>query len=561
MRVAMGTADRLQRGRAAFHAHAWAEACGHLSAADDESPLDRADLELLATSAFLAGDDDLSLDSWVRAHNEWLRVQRAPRAVRCTFWMILELLSSGEWARANGWLATARRLLDEGPHDCAERGLLSVIFARVHLKDGNHTAAHDVLADAVALADRLNDPDLKAFGRLAQGQVHARRGEAAAAVTLFDEAMVAVTTDDVSPITVGVVYCAVIESCYEILDLGRAREWTAALVRWCGDQPDLVPFRGHCFVHHAETLRRGGAWSSAMTEAGEACRRGMASAESGAPVQSSQSRRGYPVGAAFYELAEIHRMRGKFAEAGEAYRQASLHGRSPEPGLALLRLAEGRSDAAATAIRRVLDQPQKRWARTDILAAGVEIMMAVRDLAAARAAADELRRLAVELPALFLQATAAQAAGTVLLAERDPRAALAELRAAWMAYQELEMPFDAARVRTMMGVTCRELGDEDAAALEFDAARHVFLRLEATPYVAQVDRLLADSPTSVTPRLTARELQVIRLLAAGRTNRAIARQLTISERTVDRHVSNILTKLDLPSRTAATAYAYQHHLV
>jgi DNA-binding NarL/FixJ family response regulator len=284
-----------------------------------------------------------------------------------------------------------------------------------------------------------------------------------------------------------------------------------------------------------------------MAEADEACRRA--------------TRRGYPIAAAFYELAEIHRMRGKFAEAEEAYRQASQHGRSPEPGLALLRLAEGRRDVAATAIRRVLDQPQKRWERAHVLTAGVEIMMAVGDFAAARAAADDLRSMVAEVPALFLQATAAQAAGTVLLAERDPRAALAELRAAWMAYQELEMPFDAARVRTMIGLTCRELGDEDAAALEFDAARHVFLRLEATPYVAQVDRLLADSPTSVTPRLTARELQVIRLLAAGRTNRAIARQLTISERTVDRHVSNILTKLDLPSRTAATAYAYQHHLV
>jgi DNA-binding NarL/FixJ family response regulator len=557
----MTTADATQRGRAAFQSHAWAEAYAHFSTADRLAPLGGEDLELLATSAFLAGHDDISIDSWVRAYNEWLRAENRPRAARCTFWMILELLSSGEWARANGWLATARRLLDEGHHDCAERGLLSVIVTRVHLKDGDHAAAHDVVADAVALADRFNDPDLKAFGRQAQGLVHARRGEAAAAATLFDEAMVAVTTGDVSPITVGVVYCAVIEACYEILDLGRAREWSAALVQWCGAQPDLVPFRGHCFVHHAETLRRGGAWSNAMAEAEHACRRAALAANSETALPPSQSIRGYPIGPAFYELAEIQRMRGKFAEAEEAYRQASLHGRSPEPGLALLRLAQGRSDVAATAIRRVLDQPQKRWARANVLAAGVDIMIAARDLVTARGAADELTAMVTQLPAAFLRAITAQARGTLLVAESDPRAALAELRTAWMAYQDLEMPFDAARVRVMMGLVCRELGDEDAASMEFDAARHVFLRLGATPDLARVDRLLAASPKSTIPRLTTRELQVIRLLAAGRTNRAIARQLTISERTVDRHVSNILTKLDLPSRTAATAYAYQHHLV
>jgi DNA-binding NarL/FixJ family response regulator len=542
----MSFMDPLHRGRAAFGTRAWAEAYAHLSSADQATPLEADDLERLAISAYLIGADAVSIETWTRAYNDYLRTGNAVRAARCVVWMVFELLGAGEWARASGWLATVRRLLHDGQLDCAERGLVAVIDSRSQLKDGNEAAADDFAAEAVTLSDRFADPDLQAFGRLSQGLVHARRGEANLAVALFDEAMIAVTAGDVSPITVGVVYCAVIDACYEILDLARAREWTAVLARWCAGQPDLVPFRGHCSVHRAETMRLCGAWSSAMEEAGRAC---------------GQSHRGYPIGAAFYELAEIHRMRGQFREAEEAYRQASLHGRSPEPGLALLRLAEGHSEPAATAIRRLLDLPQKRWARANVLASAVEILITARDLATAHAAAEELATMAAAGPASYLRALAAQARGRLLLEASDPRAAQAELRTAWMAWQELEIPYEGARVRELIGSACRALGDEDAAAMEFEAARQVFLRLEASPAVTRVDQLLASSTAATGSRLTGRELQVIRLLASGRTNRAIARQLTISQRTVDRHVSNILTKLNLPSRSAATAYAYQHNLI
>jgi DNA-binding CsgD family transcriptional regulator/tetratricopeptide (TPR) repeat protein len=542
----MATAAALERARAAFGTHHWAEARAGFTAADQAAPLDAEDLERLAICAFLTGADAVSIDAWTRAHHQWLQVHHVPRAARCAFWMVLELFASAERARANGWLATARRLLNDGGHDCPERGLLAVLVVRGHLAQGDDVAAHEAAVDAVARADRFDDPDLKAFGRLAGGLVHARRGEVRAAVALFDEAMVAVTTGDVSPITIGIVYCAVIEACYEVLDIGRAREWTAALARWCDAHADLVPFRGHCLVHRAETLRLCGAWSSAAGEAGHACQR--------------ESLDG-PIGAAYYELAEIHRMRGEFAEAEEAYRQANLHGRSPEPGLALLRLAEGRAEIASTAIRRALDLPQRRWARANVLAASVEVMVRTGALDIARVAARELTAMAADLPAPFLRAVAAQAEGTVRLAENQAREALDPLRRAWMEWQELEVPFEAARVRVLMGLACRQLADDEAAQMEFDAARHVFLRLGAAPEVARVDRLIASSPAPTGPRLTARELQIIKLLAAGRTNRDIARQLAISERTVDRHVSNILTKLDLPSRSAATAYAYQHDLV
>jgi DNA-binding NarL/FixJ family response regulator len=547
----------------AFRGHVWGEAYAQLSAADQVAPLESDDLELLATSAYLIGKDEVSADTWARAHTDHLRAQNIPRVARCAFWMILELLSIGEWARAGGWLATAQRYLDDGHHDCPERGLLLVLVARRYLKEGNVSAAYDTSTQAAALGDHFNDPELKAFGRLGQGQAKARRGEAAEAVALFDEVMVAVTLHEMSPIAVGVVYCAVIEGCYEILDVGRAREWTAALSRWCVSQPDLVPFRGHCLVHRAETMRLNGAWSSAIEEAEHVCE-GVSELAGQPGVSASASyvsSRRFPVGAAFYEVAEIYRMRGKFVEAQEAYRQASRYGRPPEPGLALLRLAQGRVKVAEAAIRRVLDQPQKRLARANVLAACVDVMIAVADLTTARAAVDELSAMADGIAAPFLRGLSAQAKGTLLLAANEPRAALDALRAAWMEWQAIEVPYEAARVRVMMGVGCRQLGDEDAAEMEFDAARRVFLRLDAAPDVARVNELLASASATGTRSLTPRELQVIRLVAAGRTNRAIARELAISERTVDRHVSNILTKLDLSSRSAATAYAYEHGLV
>ena len=557
----MKPGEAARRGRAAFRTQAWSEAYAQLAAADRDAPLAAEDLELLATCAYLTGADDASIGLWTRAYDEWLRAPNPHRAARCTFWMVMELLAAGEWARANGWLATARRLLNEHTADCPERGLFAVVIARGHLKDTNDTAALQAAEEANALADRFDDPDLKAFGRLTLGLVHARHGSGGRSIALFDEAMVTATSGSVSPLTVGVVYCAVIEACYDILDLGRAREWTTALAEWCTGQPDLVPFRGHCLIHRAETMRRCGAWSTAMHEAEQACRRGVENADAGTADPPVQTRRGYPLGAAYYELAEICRLQGRFADAEAAYRNASVSGRSPEPGLALLRLAEGRTDAAVAAIHRLLEQPQRRWIRVNVLVAAAETMIAARDLDTARRAVQELSALAAEYPTPFVRAATAHARGALLLAEHESHAALAELRRAWMVWQELEVPFEAARVRVLMGLACRALGDDDAAQLEFEAARHVFLRLHAAPELARLDALAAKSTASGASRLTSRELQVIRLLAAGKTNRAIARALAISERTVDRHVSNILTKLNLPSRSAATAYAYQHDLV
>jgi ATP/maltotriose-dependent transcriptional regulator MalT len=293
-----------------------------------------------------------------------------------------------------------------------------------------------------------------------------------------------------------------------------------------------------------------GAWTDACAAAAKACER-------------LSLRAGHPAsGAAFYRCGELCRLRGEFGAAEEAYRKASRHGRTPQPGLALLRLAQGQADAAATAIRLAMDEARSGPARTRLLPGHAEIMLAVGDIAAARSAAEELTALADDLDAPVLHAMAAQARGAVLLEEGDGRSALGVLRHSWTIWQDTEAPYEAARVRVAIGLACRALGDGDAAEMELDAARCVFAQLGAAPDLARVDALESGvSPSAAAHPLSARELEVLRLVATGKSNRAIAAQLFISERTVERHVSNILSKLDVASRAAATAYAYEKQLV
>ena len=555
------TTDGLAAARDAFARQDWKQAFAGLSAPKAGTPLSAADLECLATAAYMLGKDELSADVWSRAHAEWLRLHDATRAARCAFWLVLDLLTRGEAARAAGWIARAQHLLDRQPGDSAERGLLWAIVARTHIRRSDIDGAHEAASRAMELAGQFaDDAELQVFSRLSLAQVMVRRGDGAAAAALFDESMVAVTVGDVSPIGIGVVYCATIEGCWWLLDLGRAREWTDALTRWCRAQPDLVPFRGQCLVHRTELMRLGGAWSEALSEAERACEWLAASLdEAGNPPGRSSFK--HPVGAAFYQLAEIHRLRGEFVHADAAYRRANDYGHAPEPGLSLLRLAQGDPGAAEAAIRRVLGEPHARHRRAAVLAAGIEILLEVADLPAARAAADELAAMSAQSGARYLRAHAACAAGTVRLAGGDAQGALTALRQAWMDWQEIDAPWDAARVRVQLGLACRALGDDGGAHLEFAAAERVFQRLGAAPDLARLDALRSPSTAPDEGRLTRRERQVLELVATGMTNRAIAAALAISDRTVDRHVSNILVKLDLPSRSAATAYAYERGLV
>jgi DNA-binding CsgD family transcriptional regulator len=545
----MTTASALQQGRESFARQAWEEAYARLSVSDAESPLGLEDLESLATAAYLAGRDDDSARAWARAQRECLRRDDEARAARCAFWLAYGLLNRGDLARGGAWIGRARRLLTDSRSDCVERGYLRWLVAFRCIAGGDYAGAASAFGEAIEVGERFRDPDLLALARHGEGRALIRLGDTVAGVELLDDAMVAVEAGELSPIVTGDVYCGVIAGCLEIFDLRRAQAWTAALTRWCASQPELIPYSGECLVRRAEIMLLHGAWREAVDTARRAAERCCRS-----PDQS-------PPGAAFYQQAELHRLRGEFADAEEAYRQASRWGHTTLPGLAQLRLARGQPDAAATAIRRASAEATERRTRCRLLPAYVEIMLAARDVAAAHAAADELAEIAADLGAPFLHAVSAHARGAVLLAEGDAMAALATLREAWTRWQDLEAPYEAARARVLIGRACRELGDEDGAELELDAARWTFERLGATPDVARVGELTRAPRPAGAGALSAREVQVLRLVATGRTNRVIATDLHISEKTVARHVSNIFLKLDLSSRAAATAYAYRHGIV
>lgn len=548
----MHDADLVHLGREAFGRGAWSEALDQLMAADRQAPLEPDALELAATVAFLTGRHDETVSFWTRAHLELIGRGHVRRAARAAFWLGFQLFQRGDRALGGGWIARAHRLLDPD-EDCVESGYLLIPAALGALAKGDYEAAYETFRRAGDCGARFDDSDLVTLARLGQGQARIKAGDCAAGVPLLDEAMVAVAADEVSPAVKGLVYCAVIEVYREIFDLRRAQEWTAALSGWCEAHPDLLPYRGQCLVRRSEILRLHGAWADAARDVSLACER--LATPPGEPA----------AGLAFYQKAELHRLRGEFDHAEAAYREASRWGYLVQPGLALLRLATGDLQAAAAAIRRVVDESSDRRTRSTVLPAYVEIMLAVDQPELAEEAADELAQIATQLAAPLLRAMADHARGAVLLTQGDAQSALRAFRSAWANWEELEVPYEAARTRVLIGLACRKLGDEDSAALELDAARWGFEQLGAAPDLRRVDELTTRRGNGTAANhahgLSPRELQVLRRVAAGATNKAIGVELFISERTVERHVSNIFTKLRVSSRAAATAFAYEHELV
>jgi DNA-binding CsgD family transcriptional regulator len=542
--------DELERGRESYARRAWKDAYKSLSRADQAAPLEAEDLELLATSAYLLGRDDEYLICLERAHHAYLDGGEALRAVRCAFWVGVNLALRGEMARATGWFGRAQRLLEREERDCVEQGYLLIPFLLGQVATGDWEAAAGTAAEAAEIGERFGDPDLLALAVHEQGHAVVRLGRVEEGLRLLDEAMVAATAGELSPIVTGLVYCSVIAYCQELYELRRAREWTDALTQWCEQQPQMVAHTGVCLVHRAEIMELQGVWRDALEEARRAGER---------LAQGTLNQ--LAVGYALYRQGEVHRLRGEFAAAEKAYRDASRCGCEPQPGLALLRLAQGNDDAAAAAIRRVVGETTEPLKRARLLPAYVEIMLAVGNAEETHSACRELEDIAAGRRNAVLGAISAQARGAVGLAGGDTQAALLALRRAWHVWQELEAPYEAARVRVLLGLACRALGDDDTAALELEAARGVFEQLGAAPDLANVYSLTERAPSVDAHGLTPRELQVLRLVAAGETNKAIAADLVLSERTVDRHVSNIFSKLAVSSRAAATAYAYEHQLI
>jgi len=540
----------LDRGRRAYDRRAWKDAHALLSLADRQTALRAGDLERLGTAAFLIGREKEFERALERAHRAYRDAGDRPGAARCAFWIGLQLFLRGKTGPATGWLARGQRLLDEEGRETAEAGYLLLPVAEQHLGAGEWERARAVAREATGFGTRLGDRDLVAAARHVEGRTLLEMGRVEEGFALLDEAMLEVTSGELSPMMTGLVYCSVINCCQRVQALGRAREWTAALGRWCQDQRQMMVFTSTCLVHRAEILQLQGAWADALAEARRACQ------------PQTDGPGGQAPGAAFYQQGEIFRLRGELDAAEKAYRSASRAGAEPQPGLALLWLARGRTRAAAAAIGRALDETVEPLARARFLPAQVEILLAGRDHEGARTACAELAEIAAKFHIDVLRATAAQTQGALELAAGKPREALVRLRLAWKEWQALGIPHAAARTREMLGLACRSLGDRAGGRMELEAARAAYASLGAGPDIARVDTFLTPHRTDAGPQgLTPREVQVLRLVAAGKSNKELADALSLSVKTIERHVGNILMKLDVTSRVAATAWAYENEVV
>ena len=539
--------DTLDRGRAAVQARSWGEAFELLSEADTETPLGVADLELAATASYMVGRDPDLVRFLERAHQGYLQDDAVLQSVRSAFWIGVNLALRGEWETASGWFGRAHRLLERHEGDSAEAGYLMVMQAIQAAMAGDHVLAFRSAAEAIEIGQRFAEHDLVALAVFEQGRARMREGRMQDGLRLLDEAMVAVLADDLSPFVSGLIYCGVIEGCHSVHALRRAHRWTGALTEWCDNQEGIVAFTGQCLTHRAELLQLRGDWTGAMAEAQQA---------------STRFREGmnqFPAANAFYRQGELYRLRGEVADAEEAYRSASRWGWSPQPGLALLRMDGGGVDAAAVQITTSIAEAENPVDRARLLPAAVEIHLAAGNLEAAAQAVEQLDAIVSQNETETLTALADHARGLVLLATdmvEEAIVAFGKARGAWV---QLDAPYEAAVARVGVARAALEMGDEERAQIEASEALAVFERLGAAP-AAERARSLIGGADDQGP-LTSRELEVLALVASGSTNREVAAELVLSERTVDRHVSNILTKLGVSSRTAATTYAYEHRLL
>jgi ATP/maltotriose-dependent transcriptional regulator MalT len=417
--------------------------------------------------------------------------------------------------------------------------LLRMPDAVAAMYSGDATRAMPVLADVSRRAAGRGDVDAFVLAGLGHGRCLAQLGRVEDSWAVLDEIMVHVVSGATAPQVSGLAYCSVVGLCLERYDLPRAQEWTQALTAWVQEQRGMVPYRGTCLVHRAEILQLRGAWTEAAEEAGAACDQIAMSGDFG-------------LGLAHYRIGELARLRGEWNLAEQAYGRAAAAGAEVQPGLALLRLAQGRPDVAAAGLDRALAE-RASDRQPELLAARVDVALATGDLAAARSAVGRLQQYADPTQPAYLRGLAEHRCGALLLAEGQAESALPRLRRSWSHWNRIEAPYEAAKTRLLVAEACRQLGDDDAARMEVDAARAA---LQALGAVAD----LAALPETGSGLLSPREREVLGWLATGATNRAIAGRLFLSEKTVARHVSNIFGKLGVASRAAATSYAYEHGL-
>jgi DNA-binding NarL/FixJ family response regulator len=536
----------IETARGAFERRDWRAARDAFHEARSRGDLAADDYFALAEAAWWVGEIDEALRAFEAAHRHYLDAGQPRRAAMAAMFLAAHASERGDSAIGSAWVGRMQRLLRDEPEG-AEHGypLYWDVFGA--MGRGDLDGALAVARRMQDLGRRFTDPNLVAIGGLGEGRALIKQGRVEDGIALLDEAMLAALSDQLHPAWTGAIYCGLMDACHELVDIRRAGEWTNATAQWCDRLSDAVLYRGICRVHRAEVLQVHGAWADAEREA----------------LQASIDLEGVHVGTvaeAHYEVGELRRLRGDLAGAEDGFRRARELGRDPQPGLALVRLAQGKAHQAALSVRAALaERAGDRLGRVRLLAGLVEISLAGGEIEAARAAAAELRGTADSMQSSGLHALAEQAYGAVLLADGNAGEALRQLRAASRRWREINARYDDARTRLLLAQAYRALGDDDAATLELDAARATFDHLGAALDLRRTEQLRGTAPRP--DGLTRREVEVLQLVATGKSNREVAADLYLSEKTVARHVANIFTKLGLSSRAAATAYAFEHYLV
>ncbi|WP_112323893.1 response regulator transcription factor [Oceanibium sediminis] len=527
----------------------WQSEYERLAAQDAARRLDPEGLGALATAAYMTGREDDYLSVLARLFDVQEAKQDAHAAARTAFWLGLTLMFRGEPGRSGGWLARAAALAKNLPPGSAVHGYVLVPSAESALGRDDPANAQLLAERILAIGEGSGDADLAAIARHIVGRARLAQGDIASGLADLDRTMIAVSEGRCSPIVTGLIYCSVIDTCQSFRIYQRAREWTTALSGWCGTQPGLVAFTGRCLIHRSEIMVLAGDWSAAEGEADTACKRLL------------EGPAAHHAGPAFYQRGEVLRLSGRFGEADEAYRAASRHGFDPQPGLALMRLAEGELQSAETAIRRALVAAEKPTERMRLLPAAAKIALAAGDLTDADRYCAELGSLGETHGSDAFTAVSAEVRASLALARGEAETALRECSRAAGVWRRLQAPYRLAMVRLLTARSCAAMGDNETARGEAMAAMDTFRNLGAEPDVSAAEAVLRAHTTRAESPLTSRQVQVLRFIAKGLTNREIAAQLGLSGRTVDRHVSDILTRIDAPTRAAATAWAVIHGVI
>jgi DNA-binding NarL/FixJ family response regulator len=500
----------------------------------------------LAEAAWWEGAVEESLSAYEEAYRLYLHSEEAGHRPAAMLAMDIGFLwyLRGEEAIGSGWISRAQRLLDGQPA-CVEHGYLQSLQIDAALSQSDFDAAIEVARAVAALGAEHDDATLIACALVGEGIAMIKQGRVGDGLAILDEAMLPVVAGRVRPSYAGNIYCQLMSVCHDLADLRRAEQWTDATARWCEGFSNAVMFMGICRVHRVQLLQVRGEWAQAEDEIQRVCD------ELGAMNVIA-------VGVALYELAEVRRLCGDLVESEEAYAEAHRCGRDPQPGLALLWLAQGKHRAALEAVQAAEATTSDRLAKTRLWEAMVEVALTADDLTTARRAADELDAAATTYASSGLVAAAVLARGRVQLAGGDARGAVESLGEARQRWQDLNAPYRVAQVRVQLARALQALRSESGATLELDAADAAFAQLGVTRRGATT---MADPAASLPGGLTPREAEVLGLVARGMTNREVAAALVLSEKTVARHLANLYTKLDVASRTAAAAFAHDHGLV